>query len=132
MQQVKHAIRQRTLAGAVENPGSQGVGAHHPIKRGAICCAHSALASANAAESRMDASCWNHTALRPIATLFLPANLCRRVVFAFSKPSVATLVLAELAAFGYVAGASVPLRVAVRTMVALGTLRTVQSLVAVS
>lgn len=45
-------------------------------------------------------------------------------VFALSPRSIATVLAAELAAFGVVAGPRAPLKVAAGTLVALGTLQT--------
>ena len=53
-------------------------------------------------------------------------------MFAFSKPSAALVVLAELAAFSIKAGPRLPLKVAAGTLLTLGTLRTWQFLIQAS
>lgn len=53
-------------------------------------------------------------------------------VFALSRPTAGVVIAAELAAFAWVAGTRAPLRVAVGTLLAAGTLRTWQCLFLVS
>lgn len=66
--------------------------------------------------------------LAPPARFILPASLppdaVEGVVFALSPRSIATVLAAELAAFGIVAGPRAPLKVAAGTLFAMGTVQT--------